>query len=161
MTSGSKATFGQQQQTQEQESEEKEKSKAEGLLGSRKALLPYDFRHNEKSTENPWRGKVEEEQEITTSPKLRRLRGRNYDRPIYIHKKAEDTCKQARAGPAEPRISAFNTDSGNLLSNQRNTQKQAPDFTEGQVENVAGAQLRRSYMEGTTSSTQASRRNEL
>lgn len=158
MASGSKAKTGQQQQTQEQDSEEK--SKAEGLLRSRKAVLPTEVRHRERSTEDPWRGRWEEEQEmpmirIRQAMELGGLRGRERDGPIYVHKKVEDTSNQPRAAHAEVRISAFSTDSGNLLSSQN----QVYDFTEGQVESqVSVAQLRHSYMEGTTT-TQASSKN--
>lgn len=91
--------------------------------------------------------------------------GPERDRPVYIHKKVEDTLNQPRAARAEPGLSAFSADSGDLLSAQRNRQNQAHDFTEGQVgSRVSVAQLRHSYMEGTTptsTTTQASRRNEL
>lgn len=165
MASGSKAKTGQQQQIQEQESEEKEKSKAEGLLRSRKAVLPSEVRHRERSSEDPWRGRGEVEQEMTAMPNSNQAvelgghRGRERDRPVYSRRKVEDTFNQARAARAEARISAFRADSGDLLSSQRNPQNQAHDSPEGESR-VSVAQLRHSYMEGT-SSTQASRRNEL
>lgn len=167
MASGSKAKTGQQQQTQEQESEEKEKSKAEGLLRSRRAVLPSEVRHRERSSEDPWRGRREEEKQMNTLRNLSQAMelgghgGREHGRPIYIHKKLEDACNQPGAAHGDPGISALSADSGELLSSQRNPQNQAHDFTEGQVESrVSVAQLRHSYMEGTTA-TQASRRNEL
>lgn len=173
MASGSKAKTGQQQQqqTQEQESEEKEKSKAEGLLRSRKAVLPSEVHHRERSSEDPWRGRGEEEQEMATIRNISQAMelggqgGRERDGPVYTHKKAEDTCNQPRAAHADLGLSAYSADSGDLLSAQRNTQNQAHDFTEGQVgSRVSVAQLRHSYMEGsapTSTTTQASRRNDL
>lgn len=156
MASGPKAKTGQQQQSQEQESEEK----AEGLLRSRKAVLPSEVCHRERSTEDSWRGRGEEEQEMTTIRNLSQAMDfgghgdRERDRPFYIHKKVEDTCNQPRAARAEPGISAFSAGSG--------AHNQAHDFTEGQAESrVSVAQLRHSYMETTTTTRQASRRNEL
>lgn len=161
-----------QQQTQEQESEETERVSPEGLQRSRKAVLPSEVHHRERSTEDPWRGRLEEEQEMTRIPSLsqameakdhdrRRHRVRERDRPIFIHKGVEDIHNQPGAAQAEPAISAFNTDTGDLLSSQRTLQNQAHDFTEDQAESrVSVAQLRHSYLENRTTA-QASRRNEL
>lgn len=78
--------------------------------------------------------------------------GREGDRPIYIHKVVEDTDKQLRAAHAE----AFSTNMGDWRN-------QAHDFIEDHVESrVSVAQLRHSFMEGTTApTTQACRRSEL
>lgn len=167
MASGSNAKAGQQQQIQEQESEEKEKSKAEGLLRSRKAVLPSEVRHRERSSEDPWRGRGEAEQEVAAIRYLNQAvelgghGGRERGRPGYTHKKVDHTCNQPRAARAEPGISAFRADSGDLLTSQRSLQNQAQDSPDGEAESrVSVAQLRHSYMEGAAS-TQASRRNEL
>lgn len=151
-----------QQQTQEGEFEETKTSKPEGLLLSRKAVLPSEVHRRERSTEDLWRAKRDEEQ-MTGLPSLSEAlqvknperggdRGRERDRPIYIHKVVEDTDKQLRAAHAE----AFSTNTGDW-------RHQAHDFIEDHVESqVSVAQLRHSFMEGTTTpTTQASRRNEL
>ncbi|XP_063340250.1 supervillin a isoform X7 [Pelmatolapia mariae] len=62
MTSGPTSRTGQQQQqVEEEEAGEAEAVKAEGLLRSRKAVLPSQIRRRERSTEEPWRGRGEEE----------------------------------------------------------------------------------------------------
>ncbi|XP_039874690.1 supervillin a isoform X3 [Simochromis diagramma] len=62
MTSGSTSRTGQQQQqVEEEEAGEAEAVKTEGLLRSRKAVLPSQIRRRERSTEDPWRGRGEEE----------------------------------------------------------------------------------------------------
>lgn len=48
------------QQVQEDETGEFEDDKTEGLLRSRKAVLPSEIRRRERSTEDPYRGKEEE-----------------------------------------------------------------------------------------------------
>lgn len=50
-----------QQKPQEVETEESEGAKTEGLLRSKKAVLPSEIRRRERSTEDPWRGRLEEE----------------------------------------------------------------------------------------------------
>ncbi|CAF98827.1 unnamed protein product, partial [Tetraodon nigroviridis] len=96
MASGSKAKAG-QQQTQEQASEE-EGPKAEGPLRSRKAAPPSEVRHRERSTEDPRRGRVEEEQGKGQAKELGGGESKN-------HKKTEDTCNQA-----ESRLSSESSD---------------------------------------------------
>lgn len=161
MASGSLAKTG-QQQTQEEKSEESQTSKTEGLLLSRKTMLPSEVHHRERTTEVPWRGKMYEEQVpripgLSQAMEIKDLergghRTRQGDIPVYIHKAVEDTYKQPKAEHRE----AFSIDTGDLRN-------QAHDFAEGQVEGrVPVAQLRHSYMEGTTTTTtQASRRNKL
>lgn len=60
MTSGPISRAGQQQQCQEEETEETEDVKTEGLLRSRKAVLPSEIRRRERSTEDPRRGREDE-----------------------------------------------------------------------------------------------------
>lgn len=151
-----------QQQTQEGEFEKPKTSKTEGLLLSRKAVLPSEVHPRERSTEDPWRGKGDEEQRTgllslsqalqVKNPERGGDGGRERDRPVYIHKLVEDTDKQLGAAHAE----AFSTNTGDWRN-------QAHDSIEDHVESrVSVAQLRHSFMEGATSTTtQASRRNEL
>ncbi|XP_076744043.1 supervillin a isoform X11 [Maylandia zebra] len=62
MTSGSTSRTGQQQQqVEEEQAGEAEAVKTEGLLRRRKAVLPSQIRRRERSTEDPWRGRGEEE----------------------------------------------------------------------------------------------------
>ncbi|XP_035769645.1 supervillin a [Neolamprologus brichardi] len=62
MTSGPTSRTGQQQQqVEEEEAGEAEAVKTEGLLRSRKAVLPSQIWRRERSTEDPWRGRGEEE----------------------------------------------------------------------------------------------------
>ncbi|XP_069368627.1 supervillin a isoform X27 [Paralichthys olivaceus] len=60
MASGPTSRGGQQQQAPEEETEETEDVKTEGLLKSRKAVLPSEIRRRERSTEDPRRGRGEE-----------------------------------------------------------------------------------------------------
>ncbi|XP_034416249.1 supervillin a [Cyclopterus lumpus] len=66
-TSGSR-----QQEPQEDDTEESEDVKTEGLLRSRKAVLPSQIRHRERSTEDPWKGRGDEEQGMTRALSLAR-----------------------------------------------------------------------------------------
>ncbi|XP_062235470.1 supervillin a isoform X2 [Platichthys flesus] len=61
MASGPASRSGQQQQAPEDEPEETEDVKTEGLLKSRKAVLPSEIRRRERSTEDPRRGRAEED----------------------------------------------------------------------------------------------------
>ncbi|KAM9333016.1 supervillin a isoform 2-T2 [Pholidichthys leucotaenia] len=61
MASGPASRGGPQQQVHEDETEESEDVKTEGLLRSRKAVLPSEIRRRERSTEDPRRGRAEEE----------------------------------------------------------------------------------------------------
>ncbi|XP_034428082.1 supervillin a isoform X2 [Hippoglossus hippoglossus] len=61
MASGPTSRGGQQQQAPEDEPEETEDVKTEGLLKSRKAVLPSEIRRRERSTEDPRRGRGEED----------------------------------------------------------------------------------------------------
>lgn len=156
------ATKTGQQLTQKPEWEETKTSKTEGLLLSRKDVLPSEVHRRERSTEDPWRGKGAEEQRTRLLSSSQALQvknpergedgGRERDGPIYIHTVVEDTDKPLGAAQAE----AFSTNTGDWRN-------QAQDFIEDQLESrVSVAQLRHSFMDGTTTaSTQASRRNEL
>nr|XP_046226640.1 supervillin a isoform X3 [Scatophagus argus] len=63
MASGPTFKAGQQQQqSHEEDTEDSEGVKTEGLLRSRKAVLPSEIRRRERSTEDPRRGRAEEEQ---------------------------------------------------------------------------------------------------
>ncbi|XP_034998711.2 supervillin a isoform X5 [Hippoglossus stenolepis] len=61
MASGPTSRGGQQQQAPEDEPEETEDVKTEGLLKSRKAVLPSEIRRRERSTDDPRRGRGEED----------------------------------------------------------------------------------------------------
>lgn len=50
-----------QQQPREEEAEGAEDVKTEGLLKSRKAVLPSEIRRRERSTEDPWRGRGDQD----------------------------------------------------------------------------------------------------
>ncbi|XP_054479379.1 supervillin a [Anoplopoma fimbria] len=71
MTSGPTSGSG-QQEPQEDETEESEDAKTEGLLRSRKAVLPSEIRRRERSTEDPRRGRGEEEPGRTRAQSLAR-----------------------------------------------------------------------------------------
>lgn len=60
----------QQQPQHEEEEEEAQEPKTEGLLKSRKAVLPSEIRRREKSTEDPRRGRGEEEQGVPRAQSL-------------------------------------------------------------------------------------------
>ncbi|XP_029002852.1 supervillin a isoform X5 [Betta splendens] len=52
---------GRQQQAREEEAEDTGDVKTEGLLKSRKAVLPSEIRRRERSTEDPWRGRGDQD----------------------------------------------------------------------------------------------------
>uniref|UniRef100_A0AAQ5YWY6 HP domain-containing protein n=1 Tax=Amphiprion ocellaris TaxID=80972 RepID=A0AAQ5YWY6_AMPOC len=76
MASGLTSRAGQppQQQFQEEETEESEDVKTEGLLRSRKAVLPSEIRRRERSTEDPRRGRGEEDLEMSRVQTLSQAR---------------------------------------------------------------------------------------
>ncbi|XP_047185768.1 supervillin a isoform X6 [Scophthalmus maximus] len=120
----------QQQQAPEEETEETEDVKTEGLLRSRKAVLPSEIRRRERSTEDPRRGRGEEDlgmskvQSLTEAEDLARdrhrdrarwdetenasrfhaaeSRHRERERAFHIHKGAAATNIQPRAAHAAP-----------------------------------------------------------
>ncbi|XP_056220248.1 supervillin a isoform X5 [Seriola aureovittata] len=75
MASGPTSRGGQQQhQAQEEEPEEMEDVKTEGLLRSRKAVLPSEIRRRERSVEDPRRGRGEEDTGMSKVQSLRQPR---------------------------------------------------------------------------------------
>uniref|UniRef100_A0AAQ5ZEW1 HP domain-containing protein n=1 Tax=Amphiprion ocellaris TaxID=80972 RepID=A0AAQ5ZEW1_AMPOC len=167
MASGLTSRAGQppQQQFQEEETEESEDVKTEGLLRSRKAVLPSEIRRRERSTEDPRRGRGEEDLEMSRVQTLRLA-------ATYIHPRASHT------GPGSSTSStALNCSLSDARdprgSNPRNLQHQIQDprevrqgegFSNGeshQDTRVSVAQLRHSYMESTTTPPSHRRNNEV
>lgn len=126
-------------QQQEEEIEESEGVKTEGLLKSRKAVLPSEIRRRERSTEDPRRGRMEEElgmsrvqAEIEDPPRGRRgrweepehathlqaveSRPRERDNAIYIQKGVTTSQIQPRATHAGPESSTSSTAFNRSLS---------------------------------------------
>lgn len=81
MASGPTSSAGQQQQ-QEEETEESEDVKTEGLLRSRKAVLPSEIRRRERSTEDPRRGRGEEELGMSRALSLSQAREAEAEDPV-------------------------------------------------------------------------------
>ncbi|XP_008298877.1 supervillin a isoform X2 [Stegastes partitus] len=83
MASGPTSRAGQppQQQVQEEETEESEDVKTEGLLKSRKAVLPSEIRRRERSTEDPRRGRGEDELEMSRVQTLNQAREAEAEEP--------------------------------------------------------------------------------
>lgn len=83
MASGPTSRAGQQQQhpPQEEEAEESEDVKTEGLLRSRKAVLPSEIRRRERSTEDPRRGRGEEELGMSRALSLSQAREADAEDP--------------------------------------------------------------------------------
>ncbi|KAM9337647.1 supervillin a isoform 5-T5 [Symphorus nematophorus] len=148
MTSGPTSRAGQQQQ--EEENEESEDVKTEGLLRSRKAVLPSEIRRREKSVEDPRRGRGEEEfgmsrslsqarETETQDPARGGHRGRwdetDRENAIYVHKGTAATHIQPRvahAGPGNSTSSSAQSrsvlDTGDpRVPSHRNLQHQAHD----------------------------------
>uniref|UniRef100_A0A4W6CCH9 Supervillin a n=1 Tax=Lates calcarifer TaxID=8187 RepID=A0A4W6CCH9_LATCA len=183
MASGPTSRGGQQQQhpqrAPEEEAEETEGVKTEGLLRSRKAVLPSEIRRRERSTEDPRRGRGEEDLELYKVQSLNQAR----------EAETEDLARERRVAPAhiQPRVAQAGPGSstssmalGRSVSDvgdpqgpsQRNLQHQTHDpwevrqgegFSNGESHHdtrVSVAQLRHSYMESTTTPP-TSRRNEL
>ncbi|XP_070784604.1 supervillin a [Enoplosus armatus] len=71
----------QQQQPQEEDTEESEDVKTEGLLRSRKAVLPSEIRRRERSTEDPRRGTGEEELGMSRAMSLSQARESEAEEP--------------------------------------------------------------------------------
>lgn len=135
----SSARQQQQQQPQEEETEESEDVKTEGLLRSRKAVLPSEIRRRERSTEDPRRGRGEEElgmsralslsqarqaedpvrghrgrarwdeTELTSCLQASESRPRERENAIYTHKGVAATQIQPRAAHAGPGSSTSGT----------------------------------------------------
>uniref|UniRef100_A0AAX7VDD3 HP domain-containing protein n=1 Tax=Astatotilapia calliptera TaxID=8154 RepID=A0AAX7VDD3_ASTCA len=161
MTSGSTSRTGQQQQqVEEEQAGEAEAVKTEGLLRSRKAVLPSQIRRRERSTEDPWRGRGEEELVV-----YRMQREAEAEEPVRGGLGGSSSSTTA--------LSRSVSDAGNQQGpNQRTLQhqtKEPQEVREGeslsngeshQDTRVSVAQLRHSYMESTTTPP-TSRRNEL
>ncbi|XP_071341764.1 supervillin a isoform X2 [Trachinotus anak] len=90
MASGPASRGVQQQQGKEEETEETEDVKTEGLLRSRKAVLPSEIRRRERSTEDPRRGRVEEDVGMSRVQSLRQPR----------EAEAEDLTRERHRGRA-------------------------------------------------------------
>uniref|UniRef100_A0A8C2X6P3 Supervillin a n=1 Tax=Cyclopterus lumpus TaxID=8103 RepID=A0A8C2X6P3_CYCLU len=148
-TSGSR-----QQEPQEDDTEESEDVKTEGLLRSRKAVLPSQIRHRERSTEDPWKGRGDEEQGMTRALSLAReaeveetARGRQQTRA------RGDKMERTSLGGLNPPQHARDpreVREGGGVGNQENCQDSR----------MSVAQLRHSYIESTTT-VPTGRRNEL
>ncbi|KAM3860774.1 LOW QUALITY PROTEIN: supervillin-like [Diretmus argenteus] len=98
MASGPSSRAQQQQQPQEEEEEEAHDVKTEGLLKSRKAVLPSMIRRREKSVEDPQRGRGEEEQGTPRSQSLSQAREVEADDPT----RGGRTRQRQDADAAEP-----------------------------------------------------------
>lgn len=75
-----------QKKPQEEENEESEAVKTEGLLRSKKAVLPSEIRRRERSTEDPWRGRPEEElgaSRVLSLSQAREAEGEDHTRGGY------------------------------------------------------------------------------
>lgn len=121
------------QQPQEEEAEESEAGKAEGLLRSRKAVLPSEIRRRERSTEDPRRGRVDQSRDPARGGQ--RARASSESRPTHVQPRSgADAGRRNRQRPAhDPREVGAGEDVGH--------RELQPD---GQV---SVAQLRHSYME--------------
>ncbi|XP_068200071.1 supervillin a isoform X3 [Antennarius striatus] len=172
MTSEPTSRAGQQQ---EDETEETEPVKTEGLLRSRKAVLPSEIRRRERSTEDPQRGRAEEELGMAralshnqTQEAHGPARGRTWldetertshlqvferrrevrENAICSHKGVTTTHIQPRVDHAGAGSSIPSVNTGDLrVQSQRNQQHQVHDAPDARV---SVAQLRHSYMESTT-----------
>ncbi|CAJ1081914.1 supervillin a isoform X7 [Xyrichtys novacula] len=190
MASGPSSRAGQQQPPQEEETEESEDVKTEGLLTSRKAVLPSEIRRREKSTEDPRRGRREEDVGLSRFEvddghrgrarreeieHLQAMEGRIREREnaIYVHKGLTATHIQPRAAQSGSALSHTVSDAGDpRRPSQRNSQHQTQTSREVREDDgysnqeshqdtrVSVAQLRHSYMESATTPP-SRRRNEL
>lgn len=175
----------QQQQVQEEEEamEESEDVKTEGLLRSRKAVLPSEIRRRERSTEDPRRGRGDDEVGTSRLQSFRDVeaeelgrggfrggrgrwdeaehaaRTREQEHATYVHK--------AHRGSSAPSAAVSRQVSGAgdaRMINQRNVQDNRDGFSNGEshqdTRGVSVAQLRHSYMESATTPP-TSRRNNL
>uniref|UniRef100_A0A665VAV2 Supervillin a n=1 Tax=Echeneis naucrates TaxID=173247 RepID=A0A665VAV2_ECHNA len=169
MASGPTSRGG-QQQVQGEETE-----KTEGLLRSRKAVLPSEIRRRERSTEDPRRGRAEEDLVMSRGQSVRHLREAETDelpRERHRGRARWDETEHAshfQAADSRPRDSISSTalcqsasDSGDAQgSGQRNLQHQTHDtravrqgegLSNGESQQdtrMSVAQLRHSYLEST------------
>ncbi|KAM6900497.1 supervillin a [Xenentodon cancila] len=192
MASGPTSRSGQQQQqVQEEEIEGSEDVKTEGLLRSRKAVLPSEIRRRERSTEDPHRGRGEEDlgmsrvrsishatetaaEEPAHSSRLQAAEGRARGREnaIYIQKGPTASHIQGRAPDAAPCSSTTTAGLDQQGLNQRTRQHQTQDPREvREKEGVSNGDINqdcrvsvaqlRSSYMESTTSPASSRRNEL
>lgn len=133
MTSGPTSRTGQQQQ----QVQEEEAGETEGLLRSRKAVLPSEVRRRERSSEDPRRGMGEEElgvyrlqreaeveepvrgglrsrptweeAEFTSRLQAAESRPREWDSAVYSHKRLAATHSQPKTSHAGPGSSTSTT----------------------------------------------------
>uniref|UniRef100_A0A669CYN2 Supervillin a n=1 Tax=Oreochromis niloticus TaxID=8128 RepID=A0A669CYN2_ORENI len=186
MTSGPTSRTGQQQQqVEEEEAGEAEEVKTEGLLRSRKAVLPSQIRmQREAEAEEPVRGGLGdrprwEEAEYTSCLQAAERQPRERENADRVHKRPAATHIEPRTSHTGPGSSSSTTalsrsvsDAGNQRGpNQRSLQHQTQEprdvreresLSNGeshQDTRVSVAQLRHSYMESTTTPP-TSRRNE-
>ncbi|XP_068565651.1 supervillin a isoform X3 [Cebidichthys violaceus] len=113
MASGPTSGSGQQEPL-EDDTEESEDVKTEGLLRSRKAVLPSEIRRRERSTEDPRRGRGEEEQGMTRALSLAReaeveepVRGRHRSRARWDETEHTSRGLQASESRARERENAI------------------------------------------------------
>ncbi|KAG7216672.1 hypothetical protein INR49_020994 [Caranx melampygus] len=186
MASGPTSRGGQQQQQQQQQQQEEEETeemedvKTEGLLRSRKAVLPSEIRRRERSTEDPRRGRGDEELLMSRAQSLRQGReaeaedpGRERHRSRTRWDEPDHACRESRPrerenapyihkGPSAAHVQPRSSSSG--TGQQRIPQYRTHDTMSNgeshQDSRVSVAQLRHSYMESTTTPP-ARRRNEL
>ncbi|XP_054621260.1 supervillin a isoform X3 [Dunckerocampus dactyliophorus] len=153
-------------QLADEESKESGGIKTEGLLRSRKAVLPSEIRRRERSTEDPRRGRGEDEMfDEREDPGRTSHRGRRETAEPSKH--AEHTSNHQRTAPsrtremenashirpkASPSRSAWDSGDheGRLkhVQDPRQLKKSKEDVPQDSL--VSVAQLRHSYMESTT-----------
>uniref|UniRef100_A0A668AH27 Supervillin a n=1 Tax=Myripristis murdjan TaxID=586833 RepID=A0A668AH27_9TELE len=168
----------QQQSQEEEEEEEAQDVKTEGLLKSRKAVLPSEIRRRERSTEDPRRGRGEEEQGTVRAQSLGQAReARERENAIYIHRGPAATHIQPKVvHPTMPESSSSTVAQSRSVSDsgaprgpsQRNLVEGVPMCKEGfnngenhQDTQISVAQLRNSYLESTSTTPPTIRRPEL
>lgn len=88
LSMASEPAFRAVQQPQQEKVKASEAVKTEGLLRSRKAVLPSEIRRRERSTEDPWRGRVEEELGMSRGLSLSQAR----------EAKAQDPAREGQRG---------------------------------------------------------------
>lgn len=161
---------GQQQQQEEEETEETEDVKTEGLLRSRKAVLPSEIRRRERSTEDPRRGRGDEELPMSRLQSLRQGReaedpGRERHRSRTRWEEPDHACRESRTRERDnvhkaPSAAHVQPRSSSAAVPQHRTHDTLSNGDTHQDSRVSVAQLRHSYME-STSTPPARRRNEL
>nr|XP_057916400.1 supervillin a isoform X2 [Doryrhamphus excisus] len=160
------------EQLPDEESKESGAIETEGLLRSRKAVLPSEVRRRERSTEDPRRGKGEDEMSAETEDPARRSQrgGRQTAEPskhihsrqragpggpgetddaVDVHKGASVGHIRRKAPPSQPAWeSGDQEDLHEHVEDPRQLKKRKEDVPRDGL--VSVAQLRHSYMESTT-----------